>query len=575
MLFDRWLLHEGSGEGLPFESPLLRSAAHRRGVRDAASARLYFEPSIADLHDGALIHGMEGACARIERAIRSQEPILIYGDYDVDGVTSIVLLRAVIRRLGGDAGYVVPHRLIHGYGLKTEVIELVLQAKAIKLVITVDCGISSVEPVRRALDRGIDVIVTDHHLPPGTLPEAVALLNPKLDGCAYPFPDLAGAGVAFKLGCELLRRANDAMPIESLIKIAAIGTIADVAPLVGENRVIAKLGLAGLESTTNRGLRALFAECGIRPGTRPKASDIGFRVGPRINAAGRLQSADTAIELFSARTDDQARSMAKELSRLNGERQEKEKELLAAADTLIAAMPEVPAALVLAANGWHRGVVGLCAGRIAQKHNRPTLVISLENDHAVGSGRSIPSIDLHASMAKHLELFEHFGGHSHACGFSMKADRVPELARRLAGDLATLPVETFAREAIVDGELTLAELDLALLAAIDRFEPFGAENPRITALVRGVEVLSSRQFAANCHELILKQSGATARAVLWRSSSALESVLGPGACVDLLAHPELDAYHRAPRLEIVDAAPRQRAPIAERIPGEGCLQQGE
>lgn len=574
MLFDRWMLHDDDGDGLPLESTLLRRAAHRRGIRDAATARLYFGPSIEDLHDARLIHGMDGACERIERSIGAREPILIYGDYDVDGVTSIVLLRAVIRRLGGDVGYVVPHRLVHGYGLKTEVIESVLREKAIKLVITVDCGISSVEPVRRALEQGIDVIVTDHHLPPGTLPDAVALLNPKIEGCAYPFPDLAGAGVAFKLGCELLRRANDSMSVESLLKIAAIGTIADVAPLVGENRVIAKLGLAGLETTTNRGLRALLEECGIRGGA-PKAADIGFRLGPRINAAGRLQSADTAIELFSARTDDEARSMAKELSRLNGERQKKEKELLDAADVMIAAMSEVPAALVLAAEGWHRGVVGLCAGRIAQKHNRPTLVISTENGKAVGSGRSIPSIDLHASMEKHLDLFEHFGGHSHACGFTMRSDLVPELARRLASDLATLPVERFAREAVVDGELTLGELDMKLLAAIDRFEPFGAENPRITALVRDVQVLSTREFAAGCHELMLKQGSVTARAVLWRSSAALTASLAPGARVDLLAHPDFDSWNRAPRLEIVDVAPVGNRAIAERNSAADCLRQGE
>jgi single-stranded-DNA-specific exonuclease len=561
MLFDRWVLHDSEATGVGLESKLLRTAAHRRGVVDREGARAYFEPSIDDLHDARLIHGMDTACDRIERAIRSNEPILIYGDYDVDGVTSIVLLRAVIRRLGGDAGYVVPHRLTHGYGLKTEVIEAVLREKAIRLVITVDCGISSVEPVQRALERGIDVIVTDHHLPPGILPDAVALLNPKVAGCTYPFPDLAGAGVAFKLACELLRRAGDSLPIESLLKIAAIGTIADVAPLSGENRTIAKLGLDGLNSTTNRGLRALLAECGISPGSVPKASDIGFRVGPRINAAGRLASANTAIELFAARNDDEARSMAKELSRMNAERQEKEKSLLAEADTMIEELGRLPSAIVLSKAGWHRGIVGLCAGRIAQKHNRPTLVMSVENGMAVGSGRSIASIDLHAAMEKHGELFEHFGGHSHACGFSMKAELVPELASRLAADLDGRAPETFAREALVDGEVTLAELDGALIASIDRFEPFGASNPRITALLRGVEVLSVRGFATDCHELMLRQGKATSGAVLWRSALALKPSLEPGATVDLVCHPEFDSYWKVPRLEIVDAAPAGTASI--------------
>jgi len=561
MLFDRWILHEGEATGLGLDSKLLRSAAHRRGVTDAESFRLYFEPAIGDLHDARLIHGMDKACERIERAIGSREGILIYGDYDVDGVTSIVLLRAVIRKLGGDAGYVVPHRLIHGYGLKTEVIEAVLREKSIGLVITVDCGISSVEPVQRALERGIDVIVTDHHLPPGILPDAVALLNPKVAGCTYPFPDLAGAGVAFKLGCELLRRANDPLPVESLLKIAAMGTIADVAPLAGENRTIAKLGLDGLASTTNRGLRALLAECGIAPGSAPKASDIGFRVGPRMNAAGRLASANTAIELFSARNDDEARAMAKELSRMNADRQEKEKVLLAEADALIEAMGSLPPAIVLASEGWHRGIVGLCAGRIAQKHNRPTLVISVENGMAVGSGRSIASIDLHAAMDRHAELFDHFGGHSHACGFSMKAGLVPELTRRLATDLGGLEPETFAREALVDGEMTLGELDAALIKSIDRFEPFGASNPRIAALLREVEVLSVRGFATDCHEIMLRQGNATSRAVLWRSSLALRPTLEPDAMVDLVCHPEFDSYWKVPRLEIVDAAPAGTASI--------------
>ncbi|MBI2213679.1 MAG: single-stranded-DNA-specific exonuclease RecJ [Acidobacteria bacterium] len=554
MLFDRWTLHRGETGGLELRSKLLRSAAHRRGIVGAGDARVYFSPELSDLHDARLIHGMDGACMRIERAIEAGEPILIYGDYDVDGVTSIVLLRAVIHRLRGKVGYVIPHRLIHGYGLKTEVIESVLRDKAIGLVITVDCGISSVEPVQRALERGIDVIVTDHHLPPGILPDAVALLNPKIDGCAYPYPDLAGAGVAFKLGCELLRRAGNSMPIESLLKIAAIGTIADVAPLSGENRVIAKLGLEGLESTTNRGLRALFAECGIRPGSAPKASDIGFRIGPRINAAGRLASADTAIELFSARTDDEARLLAKELSRLNSERQETEKELLTAADAMIETKGPIPAAIVLASEGWHRGVVGLCAGRIAQKHNRPTLVIAIGDGRAVGSGRSIAPIDLHAAMQKHEELFEHFGGHSHACGFSMRPELVPELERRLVSDLGSLPPETFMREALVDGELDLSELDAALIDALERFEPFGAANPRITALVRDVEILSTREFASDCYEVMLRQGKTVARAVLWRSASLLKVLLSRGARVDVLAHPEMDTYWKAPRLEIVDMA---------------------
>src|SRR5438309_10368582 len=265
---------------------------------------------------------MPEACERIERAVLDGETILIYGDYDVDGVTSIVLLQTVLRMVGADAEHVVPHRLVDGYGLKLEVLERVLAERDVRLVITVDCGITSVDPVRRAIELGIDVIITDHHLPPGTLPDAAAVLNPKQPGCTYPFKELAGVGVAFKLCCELIRRNGKKISIESLLKIAAIGTVADVAPLVGENRTIAWLGLQGLADPRNPGLRALIRRLGML-GRPLRAVDVGFKVGPRINAAGRLSSAETAIDLFAAASEETAWELCAELDRLNVERQGK------------------------------------------------------------------------------------------------------------------------------------------------------------------------------------------------------------------------------------------------------------
>src|SRR5215212_7977729 len=296
----------------------------RRGVSDDDSFRRFVAPCVGDLHDPSTIHGMDHACERIARAVRDGEGIVIYGDYDVDGVTSIVMLQSVLRSLGADAGFVVPHRLVDGYGLKMEVLDRVLSERNVKLVITVDCGITSIEPVNRAIERGIDVIITDHHLPPGTLPEAAAVLNPKQPGCAYPFKDLAGVGVAFKLCCELIRRSGKKLSIESLLKIAAIGTVADVAPLVGENRTIAWLGLHGLAEPRNRGLRALIRRLGLL-GKPLRAVDIGFKIGPRINAAGRLSSAETAIDLFAAASEETAWTLCAELDRLNAERQEIER----------------------------------------------------------------------------------------------------------------------------------------------------------------------------------------------------------------------------------------------------------
>src|ERR1044071_8887215 len=262
-------------------------------------------------------------------------------------------------------------------------------------VITVDCGITSVEPVQRAIERGIDVIITDHHLPPGTLPDAAAVLNPKQPGCEYPFKELAGVGVAFKLCCEWIKRGGKKISIESLLKIAAIGTIADVAPLVGENRAIASLGLHALADVRNPGLRALLKRLGLN-GRALRAVDVGFKIGPRINAAGRLASANTAIDLFAAADEDAAWQLCAELDRMNAERQVIEQQVRECAEQQNAGGERI---LILAGEGWHRGVLGLTAGRIANRYHRPTLAMTIEGDLCIGSGRSIPTINLHEELS--------------------------------------------------------------------------------------------------------------------------------------------------------------------------------
>ena len=401
MIYDNWILANGSSDlQLPIH-PLLNKILIRRGITTEDDYRRFIAPAMSDLHDPASIHGIAEACERIERAVRDKETILIYGDYDVDGVTSIVLLQTVLRLIGADAAHVVPHRLVDGYGLKSEVLERVLAERAVRLVITVDCGITSIEPVRQAIDRGIDVIITDHHLPPGVLPDAAAVLNPKQPGCAYPFKELAGVGVAFKLCCQLIRRANKNISIESLLKIAAIGTVADVAPLIGENRTIAWLGLNGLADPRNRGLRALIRRLGLL-GKPLRSVDIGFRIGPRINAAGRLASAETAIDLFAAENDEVAWQLCTELDRMNAERQAVELEVRAAAEEQVAellgysvseegtprnSVTQQPSnrVFILAGENWHKGVIGLTAGRLAQKYHRPTLAIAIDGERCVGS----------------------------------------------------------------------------------------------------------------------------------------------------------------------------------------------
>jgi len=570
LIYHHWTLAEAPRDlPIPIANAALRHIAIRRGVIDDDSFRRFMAPTTADLHDPSTIHGIGEACERIERAVRDGETILIYGDYDVDGVTSIVLLQTVLRSLGADVDFVVPHRLVDGYGLKIEVLERVLAERNVRLVITVDCGITSVEPVRLAIDRGIDVIITDHHLPPGTLPAAAAVLNPRQPGCAYPFKDLAGVGVAFKLCCELIRRNGKKISIDSLLKIAAIGTIADVAPLIGENRTIARLGLTGLADPRNPGLRALIRRIGLL-GKPLRSVDIGFKIGPRINAAGRLASANTAIELFHTKDEDAAWIVCAELDRMNAERQEIEQQVRGMAEEQVvgllgcsvvdAGAPNNSTTqqpnnriFVLAGAHWHKGVLGLTAGRIAQKYHRPTLVMAIEGERCVGSARSITSINLHAQLEEVADLFTHFGGHEFACGFSLETRNLPALRKRLAENFAKLEESLFVREANVDAVLTLGEIDRAFIESHELLQPFGAGNPQPLFIVRGVEVVGTRTFGEDCCELMLDDGSGRVAAVVWPSVKQLAAEIVQRVRADVLFQVEPDTYSPAGvRLTIVD-----------------------
>jgi single-stranded-DNA-specific exonuclease len=554
MIFDTWVPADPIKDpAIPLRHPVLRALAARRGISTADEFQRHTSPSLDHLHDPMLIHGMLHACERIEKSVSAREAILIYGDYDVDGVTSIVLLRTVLRHLGADVHWVVPLRLTDGYGLKTEVIDRTLAEKDVRLIVTVDCGISSVEPVRRAIDQGIDVIITDHHLPPGTLPDAAALLNPKIEGCEYPFKELAGVGVAFKLCCALIARSGSTMSIESLLKIAAIGTIADVAPLVGENRTIAQLGLRGLADCRNPGLSALMKVAGIKGA--PTAQDVGFRIGPRINAAGRLTSAESAIDLFDAKSEKEAWPMVMELNRLNAERREVEQKVLAEAEAMIE-VTSLPTAIVLGSENWHKGVVGLCAGRLAQRYHRPTLLMALEQGRAVGSGRSIPGIHLHESLARYDDMFDSFGGHAQACGFSLPAERIGLLAQRLQEDLDALDESVFRRVSVYEGELGAGEINSELTGELALLEPFGSENPDPLFVIPNVEITTRREPNDMLVEVRAVGPDGTAKCVAWRSSSALWPDLVPGRRLDLLGHIRADEWSpTGASVELADVRP--------------------
>ncbi len=429
----RWLLPnlephivQSLAATLGMQEPVARVLV-RRGYRDPEAARRFLATSLDDLHDPCLLKDMPEAAARLVEAIREGQQILLCGDYDVDGTTSVVILKKAIELAGGRVSFHIPHRLRDGYGIRAEVIEQAAAA-GVKLLISVDTGIRAAEAVQRARELGIDVIVTDHHLPDAKLPPALAVLNPKRADCPYPEKNLCGAGVAFKLVQALLQSLGwppqrQRRLVESLLKLVAIGTVADVVPLTGENRVLVKHGLAGLGSVRNPGLRALLDVAGFAEGDLPSAPQVAFRIAPRLNAAGRMADASDVIDLFLTEDRDRARQLAAQLHELNQERQQTEAEIVR---SILEECSSVPVsieqkALVFAGPHWHRGVVGIVASRLVDRFHRPALVLGVdpESGMAQGSGRSIPAFHLLEALESMPDLLVQFGGHRQAAGLPL------------------------------------------------------------------------------------------------------------------------------------------------------------
>src|ERR1043165_5624725 len=379
-------------------SPIVANLLVARGHERVESAATFLNPSLDQLHDPSLMLGMTEAVERLLYAIDHQQPILIYGDYDVDGTTGTAVLLRALRMLGATAGYHVPHRFTEGYGIQQPALEKAAN-EGYKLIVSVDCGIRAHEPLVWARDNGLDVIITDHHLPDEDegAPPAFAVLNPNQYGCGYPDKSLAGVGVAFKLVHALFRERQRESVVPGFLKMVAIGTVADVAKLVGENRAIVALGLSDLPKAVNYGLRALIDIAGCGDGVEVNAYDLGFRIGPRINAAGRMEAAKAVVELFNATGREEADRLAEHLDTRNRERMEAQREIFNRAieefESSRADLGRCNAA-VIAGDGWHRGVIGLAASKIAERLNRPCVVISLEGDAGHGSARSIEAYHL-------------------------------------------------------------------------------------------------------------------------------------------------------------------------------------
>lgn len=518
-----------------------------RGITDGESAERFLSPSLSHLHSPYLMVGLKAAVERIEAAIDGKEGILIYGDYDVDGTTAIVILKTAIELCGGSPDFHVPHRIKEGYDLRGDVIERAA-ASGIRLVISVDAGIRAFAAAETARRVGIDLIVTDHHLPgPDGVPTALAVLNPNQPGCGYPCKALCGAGVAFKLAQALMERRlggrDQAALLKSFSKIVAIATIADSVPLVNENRVFAKLGLEALRSAVNPGLKALLevAEVFGRPLT---TGEVGFRVAPRINAAGRMDVARDVIELFSVKDAGRAREIASKLDRLNSDRQEEERRILEAIGSRFEEDPALldSYCLVIEGEGWHRGVIGITATRVVERYGRPTVVVACGDGEAHGSGRSIRGFHLLNALESCAELFTRFGGHAHAVGFSMSAERLPELCSRLdAYARARLTQADFEPVLDVDAELSLNQVTPQLFQTLRKLEPFGVGNPEPVFVARNARLLAPPRIMKDKHaKLKLGWSPAECE-----EEAAKDELSEAAVAVTLRCHPDSAVIRRS------------------------------
>jgi single-stranded-DNA-specific exonuclease len=528
-----------------------------RGIGSVDAAQHFLHPSLEQLHSPMEMLGMGEAVARLERAIAQREAMLIYGDYDVDGTMATVILKTVVELLGGRCDFHVPHRLLEGYGMRDEVIERAA-ANGVKLIISVDTGIRAFAAAETAERAGVDLIVTDHHLVAQSegVPRALAVLNPNQAGCGYPCKFLCGAGVAFKLAQALLERAGRARLVPSFLKVVAIATVADAVPLLGENRVMVSLGLQGLRQVVNPGLKALLEVCEIDTFLRPpSAHEVAFRIAPRINAAGRMDVAKDVVELFTVKDGARARELAARLEQLNGARQQEEQRISEAVLRQVeesAELRESPC-MVVEGEGWHRGVIGICASRVVERFGRPAVVIARDGEEAHGSGRSIAGFHLLDALETAPELFLRFGGHTHAVGFAMRAEHVGELRRRLNEYArAKLGGERLQPVLEYDAELRLDEVTPRLWEELRSLQPFGMGNPEPVFLARGVTTIGEARVLREKHmKLKLRRyesggAGAMARAMDalgWRMAHRLENEpLTGGAMVDVLFRIEQNTH---------------------------------
>jgi single-stranded-DNA-specific exonuclease len=481
--------------------PIIAQILSRRGITDADSARNFFNPILDHLYDPFKMKDMDKAIDRLRRAVLSNEKVLIYGDYDVDGITSVSFLYLLLKEVGANISYYIPDRQVEGYGLSDRGIAIAKE-RNIDLIVTVDCGITGHAEIDLAHNEGIDVIVTDHHEPNATMPNAVAVVDPKRHDCEYPFKQLAGVGVAYKLAQGLLIRLGiDASILENYIELVAIGTSADIVPLVDENRIFVNSGLAVLNNSENIGLKALMKAAGLN-GREIGTGQIVFIIAPRINAVGRMGDAQRAVKLLTTEDETEATQIAAVLERENQNRKDVDEKAFHAAVEKSTELygDKKPSSIVLYKEGWHTGVIGIVASRMVERYYRPTVLISIDDGIGKGSARSIPGFDLYESLKQCDDLFLGFGGHKYAAGLTIKEENIPELVRRFEEIAESqLTAELLAPKLNIESDIRLGIIDEKFVSLLKMFAPFGPQNMRPVFVSRNLQIVGSPAIVGKNH----------------------------------------------------------------------------